>query len=58
MISELYEMLEKIDLSAAYMSRIAYEIQGAPILIALFFEQAALQYLQLKKYRKFAFFMI
>lgn len=58
MISELYEILERIDLSASYMSRIAYEIQGAPILIALFFEQAALQYLQLKKYRKFAFFMI
>jgi len=26
MISELYEILERIDLSAWYMSRIAYEI--------------------------------
>ena len=42
MVSELYEMLDKLELSAAYLVRIANEIQGAPIIVALFFEQAGL----------------
>ena len=58
MVSELYEVLDRLDQSAGYLVRIANEIQGAPIIVALFFEQAGLQYLKLKQYRKFAFFTV
>ena len=55
-IAELYEILGRRDQSAAYLVRIANEVPRAPIIVALFFEQAGLQYLHMQSYRKFAFY--
>ena len=57
LIAEMFEVIDKLELSAQYLIRIANEIQGAPVIVALFFEQAALNYLKLKQYRKFSFYM-
>ena len=56
LISEMYEILGKRDQAAAYLVRIANEIPRAPIIVALFFEQAGLQYLNMLSYRKYAFY--
>jgi hypothetical protein len=56
--AELYDLLERAEQSAQYYQRIASEIQGAPMIIALFYEQASLQYLKIRKYRKFCFYQL
>jgi hypothetical protein len=38
MASELYEVLDRLEKSAEILVKIANEITGAPIIIALFFE--------------------
>lgn len=38
MTTELYELLDRLEHSANAFTRIANEIQGAPIIVALFFE--------------------
>lgn len=38
MISEMYHVIDKLEIAAQYLVRIANEIQGAPIIVALFFE--------------------
>ena len=58
MISDLYEVIGRLDKSADYLVRIGNEIHGAPIIVALFFEQAGLRYLKMKQYRKFALYVI
>ena len=57
MISDLYEVIGRLDKSAEYLVRIGNEIHGAPIIVALFFEQAGLRYLKLKQYRKFSLYI-
>mmetsp|Transcript_3545 Transcript_3545/g.6037 ORF Transcript_3545/g.6037 Transcript_3545/m.6037 type:complete len:239 (+) Transcript_3545:37-753(+) len=58
LISELFDVLDRTETSASYLLRIANVIQGAPLIVALFFEQAALKFLKLKQYRKFGFYMM
>lgn len=56
MVSELYEILGRLEQSAQYLVKIANEIPRAAIIVALFFERAGLQYLKQKQYRKFAYY--
>lgn len=57
MISDLYEVIGRLDRSAEYLVRIGNEIHGAPIIVALFFEQAGMRFLKMKQYRKFALYL-
>ena len=56
MISEMYEIINKHEKSAQYLVKIANEIPRAAIIVALFYERAAFQYLKIKQYRKFAYY--
>jgi len=55
-ISELYELLGRLDQSAHYLVKLANEIPNVHLMAAMFFERAALFFLKMKSYRKFAFF--
>ena len=56
MISELYEILGRLDQSAAYLVKMANEIPDVNLMVAIFFERAGLFYLMQKSHRKFAFY--
>jgi len=42
LVSEFFDILERVDLSANYLVKIAGIISGTQIIVAFFYEQAAL----------------
>lgn len=56
MVAELYDVLEMPEQSAQWLIKIGNQIPKVPHYVALFFEQAAFNYLKKKMYRKFAYY--
>lgn len=57
-MSEVYDSLEKYQESANVLLRITNEIKDNSVIVALFQEQAAYKYLQMRNFRKFALYLI
>lgn len=57
MMVELFQIWEEHDAAAKFLIRIATILTDQAILKPMFFEQAAFEYLYMKQFRKFTFYM-
>ena len=57
MMAELFQIFGKHQEAADFFTRIATVLTDNAILKPMFFEQAAYEYLMLRQFRKFAFYM-